>query len=144
MEIEKEIFDNVEDALPDEFAHLSVEGIAQRARLLENELRVLRDETQRLTIEQGGLKEKIKENKVRHWGSCNAGLELPCKPMHPVFRALYPRYLSWLCFAPLRVRAVFERRRKSSSTTSCHTWWAMSSRCLTSSPMTTRKRTARQ
>lgn len=65
MEIEKEIFDNVEDALPDEFAHLSVEGIAQRARLLENELRVLRDETQRLTIEQGGLKEKIKENKVR-------------------------------------------------------------------------------
>lgn len=65
MEIEKEIFADVEDALPEEFAHLSVEGIGQRARLLENELRVLRDETTRLGLEQTNLKEKIKENKEK-------------------------------------------------------------------------------
>ncbi len=64
MEIDKEIFDGVEDALPDEFQSMSAEGIAQRARLLENELRVLRDESSRLTLDQNGLKEKIKENKV--------------------------------------------------------------------------------
>ncbi len=60
----KEIFDDAEDALPDEFSHMQAEGINQRARLLENELRVLKDESTRLSLEQGGLKEKIKENKV--------------------------------------------------------------------------------
>lgn len=65
MEIEKEIFDDVEDALPEEFAHMSAEGVSQRARLIENELRVLRDESTRLSLEQNNLKEKIKENKVR-------------------------------------------------------------------------------
>lgn len=65
MEIEKEIFDDVEDTLPEEFTHMSAEGIGQRARLLDNELRVLRDESTRLSLEQNNLKEKIKENKVR-------------------------------------------------------------------------------
>jgi 26S proteasome regulatory subunit T5 len=64
MDIEREIFDDVEDSLPEEFAQMSAEGISQRARLLDNELRVLKDESSRMTLEQGSLKEKIKENKV--------------------------------------------------------------------------------
>ncbi|GAX77431.1 hypothetical protein CEUSTIGMA_g4876.t1 [Chlamydomonas eustigma] len=65
MDIEREIFDDVEDALPEEFAQMSAEGISQRARLLDNELRVLKDESSRMTLEQSSLKEKIKENKEK-------------------------------------------------------------------------------
>ena len=63
MDIDREIFEDAEDALPPEFQTMSAEGIAQRARLLDNELRVLRDESSRMTLEQNSLKEKIKENK---------------------------------------------------------------------------------
>lgn len=63
MEIEKEIFDDADNALPEEFKHMTADAINQRARLLENEIRVLKDESTRLTIEQNSLKEKIKENK---------------------------------------------------------------------------------
>mmetsp|Transcript_1574 Transcript_1574/g.4220 ORF Transcript_1574/g.4220 Transcript_1574/m.4220 type:complete len:427 (-) Transcript_1574:434-1714(-) len=65
MDVEREIFDDVEDALPEEFTHMSAEGISQRARLLDNELRVLRDESTRLSLEQNNMKEKIKENKEK-------------------------------------------------------------------------------
>ena len=64
MDIDREIFDDVEDALPSEFLTMTAEGIAQRTRLLENEIRVLRDEGSRMGMEQSSLKEKIKENKV--------------------------------------------------------------------------------
>ncbi|PNW77497.1 hypothetical protein CHLRE_10g439150v5 [Chlamydomonas reinhardtii] len=64
--IDKEIFDDsTEDALPEEFSYMSAEAIQQRVRLLDNELRVLKDESTRLTLEQDGLKEKIKENKEK-------------------------------------------------------------------------------
>ncbi|KAG2448820.1 hypothetical protein HYH02_006171 [Chlamydomonas schloesseri] len=64
--IDKEIFDDAtEDALPEEFSYMSAEAIQQRVRLLDNELRVLKDESTRLTLEQDGLKEKIKENKEK-------------------------------------------------------------------------------
>lgn len=64
--MERDIFGDeaVDDALPSEFETMSAEGIGQRARLLENELRVLKDEGTRLTLETNNLKEKIKENKV--------------------------------------------------------------------------------
>ena len=62
MDIDREIFEDAEDSLPSEFQTMSAEGIAQRTRLLDNELRVLRDETSRMTLEQNSLKEKIKEN----------------------------------------------------------------------------------
>ena len=64
--MERDIFGDeaVDDALPSEFESMSAEGIGQRARLLENELRVLKDESTRLTLETNNLKEKIKENKV--------------------------------------------------------------------------------
>jgi 26S proteasome regulatory subunit T5 len=65
--MERDIFGDevVEDALGPEFETMSAEGISQRARLLENELRVLKDESTRLSLETNNLKEKIKENKVR-------------------------------------------------------------------------------
>lgn len=62
MDIEKDIFDDAEDALPDEFQQMTAESIQQRSRLLDNEVRVLKDESQRLTLELSGFKEKIKEN----------------------------------------------------------------------------------
>jgi 26S proteasome regulatory subunit T5 len=71
MDIEKAVFGDAGQGdadlagLPEEFARMSAEAIAQRTRLLENELRVLKDESQRLTLEQDNMKEKIKENKEK-------------------------------------------------------------------------------
>lgn len=65
MDIDREIFDDVQDALPSEFLTMSAEGIQQRTRLLDNEIRVLRDESSRMTLEQRSTEEKIKENKVQ-------------------------------------------------------------------------------
>ncbi|GBF98428.1 26S protease regulatory subunit 6A [Raphidocelis subcapitata] len=65
MDIEKEVFQDAEDALPEEFNHMSAEAIGQRSRLLDNEIRVLKDESQRLGLDQSGYKEKIKENKEK-------------------------------------------------------------------------------
>lgn len=64
--IDKQIFDDdTEDALPEEFTYMSSDAIQQRVRLLDNELRVLKEESTRLTLEQDTLKEKIKENKEK-------------------------------------------------------------------------------
>mmetsp|Transcript_12566 Transcript_12566/g.22223 ORF Transcript_12566/g.22223 Transcript_12566/m.22223 type:complete len:428 (-) Transcript_12566:934-2217(-) len=66
MDLDKEIFGaDAEEALPPEFETFSAEAIAQRGRLLENECRVLKDESTRLALEQSSLKEKIKENKEK-------------------------------------------------------------------------------
>ena len=65
MDVEKEIFDDAEDALPEEFNHMTAEAINQRGRLLDNEIRVLKDESTRLSLEQNSMKEKIKENKEK-------------------------------------------------------------------------------
>ncbi|KAK9809980.1 hypothetical protein WJX72_002914 [[Myrmecia] bisecta] len=65
MDLEQEIFDDAEEALPEEFQHMSADDIVRRARLLENEVRVLKDESTRLSLELNGLKEKVKENKEK-------------------------------------------------------------------------------
>lgn len=65
MDIEKEVFEDTEDALPKEFEHMPADAINNRARLLENEIRVLKDEATRLTLDQNGYKEKVKENKEK-------------------------------------------------------------------------------
>ncbi len=72
MDLDKEIFGDGqggqqggEEALPAEFQSFTAEQIAQRARLLDNEVRVLKDESTRLSLEQSALKEKIKENKEK-------------------------------------------------------------------------------
>lgn len=65
MEIEKEIFDDAEDAVAEELKHMSADDISIRARLLDNEIRVLRDESRRLGLEQTNMQERIKENKEK-------------------------------------------------------------------------------
>lgn len=65
MDLEKEIFDDAEEALPNEFAHMSADDIIRRTRLLENEIRVLKSESTRLTVDQTSMKERIKENKEK-------------------------------------------------------------------------------
>jgi len=42
----------------DELAGMSADDIQRRSRLLENEIRVLKDETNRLTLEHDAIKEK--------------------------------------------------------------------------------------
>lgn len=61
MDLEQEIFQDQPD-VPDEFLKLSVEDIKTRTRLLDNEIRVLKDESTRLSLEQSGMKERIKDN----------------------------------------------------------------------------------
>lgn len=65
MDLEKEIFDDAEEALPDEFQGMTADDILRRNRLLGNEIRVLKDESQRLTLDQQSMKEKVKENKEK-------------------------------------------------------------------------------
>ena len=66
MDIDKEIFDDADqEALPPEFDTMTAEDIQRRIRLLDNEIRVLKDDSTRLGLEQSGLKEKVKENKEK-------------------------------------------------------------------------------
>ena len=51
--------------LPKEFEEISTDSVARRARLLGNEIRVLKDESTRLALDQNSLREKIKENKEK-------------------------------------------------------------------------------
>ena len=55
--------ENEEDDLMDtEILHSSTRDIITRRRLLDNDLRVMKSEYQRLTHEQAAMKEKIKDN----------------------------------------------------------------------------------
>jgi hypothetical protein len=49
-------------AIADEIRSLSADEITGRARLIENEIKMMKGEITRLTHEQNALKEKIKEN----------------------------------------------------------------------------------
>ena len=51
-----------EDLIDSEILHSSTRDINMRRRLLENDLRIMNSEFQRLTHEQGAMKEKIKDN----------------------------------------------------------------------------------
>ena len=62
MDLEKEIFD---DALPSEFDTMTAEDIVRKTRLLDNEIRVLKDESTRLSLEVSGLKEKVRPARLR-------------------------------------------------------------------------------
>jgi len=74
MDIEAEVFGGgaaaagpggaappVDDGLPPEFAAMSADDIARRTRLLDTEVRVLRDEATRLGLEQANLTERVRE-----------------------------------------------------------------------------------
>ena len=51
-----------DDLVDTEILHSSTRDIITRRRLLDNDLRVMKSEYQRLTHEQAAMKEKIKEN----------------------------------------------------------------------------------
>ena len=59
MDIYEEIFEDNRDALPEEFEAMTADDVLRRIRLLDNEIRVLKDESTRLSLEQSGLKEKV-------------------------------------------------------------------------------------
>ena len=51
-----------EDIFDPEILHSSTRDIVTRRRLLENDMRIMKSEFQRLTHEQAAMKEKIKDN----------------------------------------------------------------------------------
>jgi 26S proteasome regulatory subunit T5 len=55
----------VDDAEDDQLASMSTEDIVRASRLLDNEIRVLKDELQRTNLELESFKEKIKENQEK-------------------------------------------------------------------------------
>jgi len=67
MDLEQDVFgDNDEFAeVEAELRNMTADQIVQRGRLLDNEIRVLKDECTRLGLEQPAMKEKIKENKEK-------------------------------------------------------------------------------
>ena len=65
MDIYEEIFEDNRDALPPEFESMTADDVLRRIRMLDNEIRVLKDESTRLSLEQSGLKEKVSLHVVR-------------------------------------------------------------------------------
>ncbi|WVZ73247.1 hypothetical protein U9M48_021576 [Paspalum notatum var. saurae] len=55
----------VDDAEDDQLASMSTEDIVRASRLLDNEIRVHKDELQRTNLELESIKEKIKENQEK-------------------------------------------------------------------------------
>lgn len=51
-----------EDLIDTEILHSSTRDINMRRRLLDNDMRIMKSEFQRLSHEQGAMKEKIKDN----------------------------------------------------------------------------------
>ena len=51
-----------EDIIDTEILHSSTRDIQMRKRLLDNDMRIMKSEFQRLTHEQAAMKEKIKDN----------------------------------------------------------------------------------
>ena len=54
--------DKEEDIIDTEILHSSTRDIQMRKRLLDNDMRIMKSEFQRLTHEQVAMKEKIKDN----------------------------------------------------------------------------------
>lgn len=54
-----------EDTLDSEILHSSTRDIINRTKLMDNDMRIMRSEFQRLTHEQTTMKEKIKDNQEK-------------------------------------------------------------------------------
>lgn len=59
---EKKDGEKEEDLIDTEILHSSTRDINMRRRLLDNDMRIMKSEFQRLTHEQSAMKEKIKDN----------------------------------------------------------------------------------
>mmetsp|Transcript_60992 Transcript_60992/g.193453 ORF Transcript_60992/g.193453 Transcript_60992/m.193453 type:complete len:425 (+) Transcript_60992:214-1488(+) len=62
MDVDADIWEDGGDDLGEEIANMGADDINRRTRLLENEIRILKDEATRLSLEQSASKERIKEN----------------------------------------------------------------------------------
>ncbi|MCJ1377114.1 26S proteasome regulatory subunit 6A, partial [Xylographa soralifera] len=58
----KKVEEKEEDLIDTEILHSSTRDIQMRRRLLDNDMRIMKSEYQRLTHEQAAMKEKIKDN----------------------------------------------------------------------------------
>lgn len=61
----KKLEDTLKEAdvgMPDDIMRSNADDVLRRARLIENEMKMLKNEAVRLTHEQNALKERIKEN----------------------------------------------------------------------------------
>ncbi|MCJ1396898.1 26S proteasome regulatory subunit 6A [Xylographa trunciseda] len=58
----KKVDEKEEDLIDTEILHSSTRDIQMRRRLLDNDMRIMKSEYQRLTHEQAAMKEKIKDN----------------------------------------------------------------------------------
>ena len=58
----KKVEEKEEDMIDTEILHSSTRDIQMRKRLLDNDMRIMKSEYQRLTHEQAAMKEKIKDN----------------------------------------------------------------------------------
>ena len=63
-DFEKEIFDDVEE-IDEGVLRMTADEISRRTCLLENEIRVLKDESTRLSLDLSSTKEKVKDNKEK-------------------------------------------------------------------------------
>jgi len=54
-----------EELLDEEILHSSTADIVKRRRMLENEMRIMKSEFQRLTHEQSTMREKVKDNQEK-------------------------------------------------------------------------------
>ncbi|KAJ5536957.1 26S proteasome regulatory subunit 6A [Penicillium sp. IBT 35674x] len=57
--------DEEEELLDEEILHSSTADIVKRRRMLENEMRIMKSEFQRLTHEQSTMREKVKDNQEK-------------------------------------------------------------------------------
>lgn len=57
--------DDEEELLDEEILHSSTADIVKRRRMLENEMRIMKSEFQRLTHEQSTMREKVKDNQEK-------------------------------------------------------------------------------
>ena len=59
---DKEIFKNAEEGLDAEVLRMSNDELLRRTRLLDNEIKIMRNDILRVSHEQQAMKDKIKEN----------------------------------------------------------------------------------
>ena len=144
--LEAAVFGDAADDLPAEFATMTADEIGRRARLLANEVRVLKDEATRLGLEQANLNEKVRVwcERVASVVACvgverrvgrraRAAREARRGDARAFFFFFVARGRGALrptlpAFDPKSTHRSKKTRKRSSSTTSCRTWWATSSR----------------
>ena len=66
MDIEQAIFEDPQESqLPAEILNMDAEGITTRNRMIDNEIRVLKEEANRLSLDLSGLKDRVKDNREK-------------------------------------------------------------------------------